>query len=139
MTKPLDQNTLADMNALALRLIDAAERNDVKELSSIFESDAVIWHNTDGLTVTIADNFAPSAKLTATVPRRRYEEVKITPFTGGYVQQHRLVGETIDGKPFVLPACAIMHVRDGKIIRIEEYFDSAPLIQIGLDAWLPAG
>ena len=139
MTKPLDQNILADMNALALRLIDAAERNDVKELGSIFASEAVIWHNTDGLTVTMADNFTPSAKLAASVPRRRYEDVRITPFIGGYVQQHRLVGETTDGKPFVLPACAVMYVRDGKITRIEEYFDSAPLTQIGLDAWLPAG
>jgi hypothetical protein len=50
-----------------------------------------------------------------------------------------LIGESSDGKPFSLPACAIMHVRNGKIVRIDEYFDPVPFIRLGLDTWLPKG
>jgi len=104
---------------------------------AVFDPQAVIWHNTDDLTVTMADNLPASATFAAKVPDRRYEDIKITPFDGGYIQQHRLVGQSVDGAPFSLPACAIMHVRDGKIVRIDEYFDSAPLVRIGIDSWLP--
>jgi ketosteroid isomerase-like protein len=129
--------THSDLVALALNLISAAERGDGAETMALFNPDTVIWHNTDELTVSMADNLPASAVFATKVPNRRYEDVKVTPFDGGYIQQHRLVGKTIDGETFSLPACAIMHVRNGKIIRIDEYFDSAPLIKIGIDSWLP--
>jgi ketosteroid isomerase-like protein len=132
-----ESETHSAMRALALSLVSAAERGSGDDIMAIFDPEAVIWHNTDDLTVTMADNLPPSAAFAAKVPDRRYEDIKITPFDGGYFQQHRLVGKSVDGKPFSLPACAIMHVRDGKIVRIDEYFDSAALVRIGVDSWLP--
>jgi ketosteroid isomerase-like protein len=127
----------ATMRALARKLVNAAATGNVDELKAIFDQNAVIWHNTDGLTVTMDDNLPIAAVFAAKVPHRSYEDIKITPFDGGYVQQHQWVGKSIDGEPFRLSACAIMHVRNGKIVRIDEYFDSAPFIRLGLDTWLP--
>ena len=132
-----ESETHAAMRALAIRLVDAAETRDYDALMEIFDPKAMIWHNTDELTVSMADNLPVSITFTAKVPHRRYEEIKITPFDGGFVQQHKMVGESIEGEPFSLPACAVMHVRDGKIVRIDEYFDSVPFIRLGLNTWLP--
>jgi ketosteroid isomerase-like protein len=134
-----ESETHAAMRALAFRLIKASKTGNADEIMDIFDPKAMIWHNTDGLTVTIAENLTPFGTFAAKVPHRRYEDVKITPFDGGYVQQHRWLGESIDGESFGVSACAIMHVRNGKIVRVDEYFDSAPIIRLGLDTWLPKG
>jgi ketosteroid isomerase-like protein len=127
----------ATMRALALKLVNAAATNNLDDLKDVFDPKAVIWHSTDDLTITIADNQPIAAVFFAKVPHPHYEDIRITPFDSGYVQQHQWVGETIDGKSFRVSACAIMQVRDGKIVRIDEYFDSAPFIRLGLDTWLP--
>jgi ketosteroid isomerase-like protein len=138
----MSTSTAADnaalMRSLAYRLVEAGQTSDLESLAGIFHDDAVIWHNTDNLTITMAENAAPCVKLFGKIQQLRYEDLEVLPFAGGYVQHHRMVGESVDGQPFDLAACAIMYVRDGKIARIEEYFDSAPLIGVGLDAWLPA-
>ena len=127
----------ATMRALARKLASAAATGNMDELKAIFDQKAVIWHNTDDLTVTIDDNLPAAAVFAAKVPHPRYEDIRVTPFDGGYVQQHQWIGTSIDGEPFRLSACAIVHVHNGKIVRIDEYFDSAPFIRLGLDTWLP--
>jgi ketosteroid isomerase-like protein len=47
-------------------------------------------------------------------------------FPGGFVQQHVLRGtRKHDGERLALPACIVCAVKDGKITRLDEYFDSA--------------
>lgn len=122
---------------LALSVVRAAESGQGEEVAENFAPDAVIWHNTDEVTLTIEENFLPSAAFMARVPERRYEDLRVTEFAGGFILQHRIVGTTDDGEPFALPSCAVMHVRDRKIVSIDEYFDSAPLARLGIDSWLP--
>jgi ketosteroid isomerase-like protein len=132
-----ESETPAAMRALALRLINAAETGDLADLADLFDREAVIWHNTDNCTLSMADNMSIVNTFSRTVPRRHYADVRINPFAGGYIQQHRWVCETVAGEKFSVSACAIMHVRNGKIVRVEEYFDSAHITRLGLDTWLP--
>jgi len=126
-----------DMRALAHRLLDAAQDGRADEVARLYGPDAVVWHNTDGKAISPADNAPIYAAFAAKVVTRRYEGVTITAFDGGWVLQHRLTGETDDGRSFNLPACAIVQVRAGRISRIDEYFDSAPFADLGLRTWLP--
>jgi ketosteroid isomerase-like protein len=46
-------------------------------------------------------------------------------FDGGFVHQHVLSGTRKDGARLSLPACLVCEVKDGRITRLDEYFDSA--------------
>lgn len=134
---PVETETpaMAEARALAARLLKAAEQGRVDD--GIFDEKAVIWHNTDELTVTLAENMRHVLMFAAKVPRWRYENVRVNTFYGGYVQQHRWVGETVTGEEFALSACAVVRVRNGKIASIDEYFDSAPIARLGIASWAP--
>ena len=50
----------------------------------------------------------------------------LSPSRGGFVQQHVLRGtRKHDGARLALPAYVVCAVKDGKITRLDEYFDSA--------------
>lgn len=134
-SREADTPGMAEARALAARLQKAAEEGRVD--NDIFAENAVIWHNSDELTLTMAENMSHVLMFASKVPKWRYEDVRVTPFNGGYVQQHRWVGETVTGEEFSLSACAVVRIRDGRIVRIDEYFDSAPIARLGVDAWAP--
>jgi ketosteroid isomerase-like protein len=51
-------------------------------------------------------------------------------FPGGFVQQHTLEGKrTHDDAPVRLPCVIVCAVENGKITRLDEYFDSAHVAQ----------
>lgn len=41
------------------------------------------------------------------------------------MQQHVLEGVLADGSPFSMPACVVVQIRDGQIVRLDEYLDPA--------------
>jgi ketosteroid isomerase-like protein len=129
--------TLEAMKALALRLLHASETYDIAEIEAIFHPNAQVWHNTDQVVLSWSENLKDSEIFVRALPNKRYVDVKITPFEGGYIQQHRVVGESLDGKPFDLPSCLIFQVKKGRIVRMDEYFDSAPFLGVGIKPWLP--
>lgn len=116
-----------EMGRLAKRFIDAIEAGDAETIAAIYADDATIWHNHDNKTQTRAENLETLKGFIAGVPRRRYVERKVTSFPGGFVHQHVLIAETAKGRVLTLPACLICTVADGRITRLDEYFDSAPL------------
>lgn len=112
--------------ALAKEFFDSVERGDVAKLQSIYVPDAKIWHNTDELEQTPADNLKTLEGFVARIADRRYTERRLHVFPGGFVQQHRLTGKrTRDGHPVSLTACIVCAVENGRITRLDEYFDSA--------------
>jgi ketosteroid isomerase-like protein len=113
--------------ALAKRFIDAVEAGDTETIEAIYAADATIWHNNDRLAQTRAENLKTLRSFIRFAPKRRYTERKVTPFPGGFVHQHVLVAETDKGKVLELACCLVCTVADGKITRLDEYLDSAPL------------
>ncbi len=112
---------------LAQRFFDAIERGDIETVAEIYAPDAVIWHNYDDLESTRAANLEVLEGFIGRTRSRRYEQRRVTEFDGGFVQQHalRLVGT--GGEERVLHAAIICAVTDGRITRLDEYFDPAQI------------
>lgn len=120
----------ADTLALADRFMAAIEVGDAAAVEACYAPDAVIWHNTDGLEQDVAANLKTLRGLIAVTTSRRYLDRRVRTFPGGFVQQHVLAAER-PGKPDLrLPAVLVCAVQDGRITRLDEYFDSR-----ALDVW----
>jgi len=114
------------IRALAKRFFDCVEAGDVDGLVACYASDARIWHNTDRLEQTPSDNEATLKGLVKRIGERVYADRRLQVFPGGFVQQHVLQGVRLhDGVRVELPACIVCEVKDGRITRLDEYFDSA--------------
>ena len=112
---------------LAKRFFDAIEKGDIATVAAIYAPDAVIWHNTDGLASTREENLKVLTNFIKGVPTRTYLNRRLDAFADGFVQQHVLKGKLANGKELVLAACIVCKVKDGRITRLDEYFDSAAL------------
>jgi ketosteroid isomerase-like protein len=115
----------AEIVALAKRFFDCVEAGDIDGLVACYAPHARIWHNTDGLEQSPEDNVATLKGFVSRISSRRYDERRVHAFRGGFVHQHLLRGVRGDGVAVSLPACLVCEVRDGRITRLDEYFDSA--------------
>jgi ketosteroid isomerase-like protein len=118
-----------EIRALANKLFDGIESGKVSVLREVYAPDVAIWHNTDLVTQTVDDNVKTLEGFIADIDKRRYEDRRLDVFPGGFVQQHKLTGARKDGKAVSLHACIVCKVKNGRITRLDEYFDSAALEQ----------
>ncbi len=108
------------------RIIAAAEAGDPADLLNIYAEDAVIWHNTDNREKPLSSNMKALAGMDKWVTNRKYTDRRMQIFDGGIVQQHILRGtQRSTGEAVSLNAVVVVQVRDGKIVRLDEYLDSA--------------
>ncbi|QNO26940.1 nuclear transport factor 2 family protein [Sphingopyxis sp. OPL5] len=115
-----------DIRTMATRFFDAIEEGDIAAMKNSFAADAEIWHNTDELVGTPEQTAAVLTGMVARIKDREYAERRLTVFPGGFVQQHVLKGRrTHDDGAVRLPCAIICKVENGKITRLDEYFDSA--------------
>ena len=115
-----------DIRAMAQRFFDAIEAGDIETMQGSFTPDAEIWHNTDELIVSPAQTAQTLTGMVARIKDREYAERQLTTFPGGFVQQHVLKGKRVhDDGEVRLPCAIICKVENGKITRLDEYFDSA--------------
>lgn len=114
-----------DVLGLAERFFSSIERGEAEAVYGCYAPQARIWHNTDGIEQTREENLATLGWLFREVPERRYEVVARHPVPGGFLQQHVMHGTLRNGKTFAMPACIICRVEDGRIVRLDEYLDSA--------------
>jgi len=110
-------------------LFAAIEKGDVEGVRRLYASDAVIWHNTDGIEQTVDQNLRTLQWVCDNLAERAYEDVRRTEFDDGFVQQHYL-RFTKDAERREVPACIVATVADGRITRIDEYLDSAHVARI---------
>ncbi len=115
------------------RIIAAARAGDATDLHEVYAEDAVIWHNTDDRTQTVERNARVLEAMDRFVTDREYTDRRVTAFEGGAVQQHVLRGTTRStGQRVALHACVVIAVNDeGRISRLDEYFDSAEAALFG--------
>lgn len=112
---------------VAKDLIHAVTSGDVERAGELYADDAVLWQNTSGKTVDKARALRTIAWLFDAIQDLRYEDVRITETPTGFVQQHRLCGQSAAGGPLNVPAVMIATIQNGRIVRIDEYMDSAHL------------
>jgi ketosteroid isomerase-like protein len=114
------------MRDLAKRFFDCVEQGDVDGLVACYAPNAEIWHNTDEEIQGPEDNRKTLAGMVTRILDRVYDNRRVEVYAGGFVQQHVLRGtRALDGVRVALPACIVCAVKDGKITRLDEYFDSA--------------
>jgi ketosteroid isomerase-like protein len=113
------------IKALANRLFDGIEAGNVAVLREVYSPNVEIWHNTDGQVQTAEDNVKTLEGFVSRISNRRYTNRRLEAFPGGFVQQHVLTGTRKDGVAVSLPACIVCKVANGRITRLDEYFDSA--------------
>ena len=121
---------LVGATEVARRLFAAIEAGDIDAVRELYHDDVRIWHNTDGVAQTAEENLRTLGWMVEYLAERRYEEVNCQPTPTGFVQQHVLRVTTLTGTKVELPACMVVTLRDGRISRIDEYFDSAHLAQL---------
>jgi ketosteroid isomerase-like protein len=121
--------TQADIRALAKRFFDAVEAGDIDTVHACYAPEATIWHNTDGREQTRDDNARTLRGFVERVPTRTYAKRRLWVFDDGFTHQHELRGVRRDGVAVRLAACIVCQVVDGKITRLDEYFDSAQVAQ----------
>ena len=117
---------LDDIRTMATRFFDSIEEGDIAAMKNSFAADAEIWHNTDELVGTPEQTAAVLTGMVARIKDREYADRRLTTFPGGFVQQHVLKGVRVhDDGPVRLPCAIVCKVENGKITRLDEYFDSA--------------
>ncbi|MBY8824916.1 nuclear transport factor 2 family protein [Sphingomonas colocasiae] len=113
--------------AVAARFCEAMERRDADLLAALYSEDAVIWHSHDEIEQSKDEGVATARAFFATLRSCSVELTALQSSDTGFVQQHRLVGERLNGRRFRgAPLCVIAAVRDGRIVRIDEYVGLKP-------------
>lgn len=111
--------------AIAARFMQALEACDLDAVRELYAADARLWHNFDQQLQSVEENIKTLQWIHGKLDDLKYEIVRVEPIPGGYYQQHVLRGKLANGKPFAMPACAIVKVRRGRIASLDEYLDSA--------------
>lgn len=110
--------------------MNVLEEGDVEKARACYQPDASIWHNFDDKEQTVEENLAVLGWMMRKSRKRTYDIKHLEEIAGGYLQQHVLTIEATDGTRISMPACVVVRMRDGKIERIEEYLDPAPVSQL---------
>ncbi|HVT75393.1 MAG TPA: nuclear transport factor 2 family protein [Acidimicrobiales bacterium] len=109
------------------RFFDALEQRDYDTVESCYGPEVVIWHSHDQLYETRESNLAMLKRGMQTNPKTRYKNRRVRVFEGGFVQQHTIYVTYESGFVGQMDVCFIGYVRDGKLSRIYEYFDTGQI------------
>ena len=111
--------------------MQAAGEGDEAAARACMHPDAEIWHNYNNATQTVDENMALMLKMKAMESKRVYEIHLMEEVSGGYIQRHTLHMTSLDGNDtYSVEALALVKVRDGKIARIEEFINPAPILPL---------
>lgn len=125
MTNPITDPAYAAHDDLATRFFAAVEAGDIDLVRDLYDDDVTVWHNYDEIDQTKAQSLRSLRWFTTTF-RLRYVEVRRELLSDGFWQQHVTVASHGDDTIRV-PASLRVFCRGGKIARIEEYLDPAPV------------
>lgn len=116
---------MSTITELADRFFGAIEQGDIDTVREVYSPDVVVWHNFD----EVEQDGETSVKMLAWAARNlegmRYADIKRWETDDGFVQQHTLRATNAAGVEIAVPAILAVTVRDGHIVRLDEYLDSA--------------
>ncbi|WP_371433280.1 nuclear transport factor 2 family protein [Novosphingobium sp.] len=103
-----------------------SEEHNVEKFQTVLHDDFVMWYNFDPQDRTRAEFIETLKSAHAIFKDQKNEDARITITDDGFVLQATMTG-ILDGTPISSPYCFIARVRDGLIVRGDEYFDTAQL------------
>lgn len=109
------------------RFFGAIAAGDIDGVRDCYASDAQIWHNFDNIAQTPEENLQLLSYVADNWVNFRFEDIRQWVVEDGIIRQHMMRGEGPDGAPFETSAMLLLQIANGKIFRIEEYFDPGQL------------
>jgi ketosteroid isomerase-like protein len=110
----------------ARRLIECVTSGDVAGVGALYHDDIRCWRNLDGREL-VKKQALKVVGFLGTLEGLAYEDIRIDATETGFVQQHTLCCTSPKGEAVRVAACLVAEVRDGQILRIDEYVDSAAM------------
>ncbi|KXU30563.1 hypothetical protein A0J57_18575 [Sphingobium sp. 22B] len=114
-----------EMDRIAESHMMSVVRGDMALLDSLLSPDFILTYNVMEGEIGREQALEIGAALSADFSDLRYEGVRRYYTEDGYIQRHVVAGRKPDGTPFRVPGCFFATVRDGRLSRLDEYFDSA--------------
>jgi ketosteroid isomerase-like protein len=114
-----------DIAQLADDVFAAIESKDVDAVAALWADDVEVWHNTDNVTQTKAENLEVMKWMFDNTASLEYRDIVRTATETAFAQRHVLRLTFDDGRVAELPAAIFAEVQHGTIRRIDEYLDSA--------------
>jgi ketosteroid isomerase-like protein len=109
---------------VAAGLFDNIERKRVDGVAALYADDIAVWHNFSNAEQKKAENLAVLDGLTRSVASIRYEVLERVLLGDRVLQRHNLRCKMAAGDEIVIPACIFITVKNGRIVRIDEYLDT---------------
>lgn len=113
--------------SLANELRRRIAAGDVKGVDALYHDEAIVWRNIDNRELVKKQMLRVIEFLANQVTDLRYEDVRVQATEEGFVQQHTLKCTAANGTPVEARACLVARVKDGRLIRLDEYLDSAAM------------
>ena len=92
--------------------------------ATLYADEVTVWHNI-GEREQRLDQPPSFGRLRAALPDVQHADVKTHVTPSGFVVQATTVAALPDGSVVRVPACLVVTVEEGRIVRFEEYADSA--------------
>ena len=126
-----------DIQRLAAQFIANVEACNLEALAAMYAPDGVVNINVMGVDLPVGETFETLKSMHQKAESIRYEVIEVIPTESGYVQRHLLhvvvpKSEDTPRQNLVIPACLVVKIKDGLVVRVDEYLDSlqiAPLFQ----------
>lgn len=114
----------------ALRLAQfwatVSEEHNTEKFQTVLHEDFVMWYNFDPAERSSAEFIETLKAAHEMFHDQKNEDARITVTEDGFVLQATMTG-VLDGQAISSPYCFIARIKDGLIIRGDEYFDTAQL------------
>ncbi|NVI88353.1 nuclear transport factor 2 family protein [Actinomadura sp. BRA 177] len=110
----------------AERFFALVEAGDIEAVSALYHDDVTVWHNYDDVDQSKAENLATLGGIADRYDTFGYAQPRHTALDDGFLRQHVIEVE-LNGRSASIPAILRVYVEDGRIRRIEEYFDRSKL------------
>ncbi|MFF4597368.1 nuclear transport factor 2 family protein [Amycolatopsis sp. NPDC001319] len=108
----------------------AIERGDIDAVRAIYAPDATVWHNDGGGDQGLEANLDILGLFSRAIRGLHFDVSRRVDVGDGVFQQHVLRGRLPNGEESALEIAMYLAVSDGRITRIEEYFDVATVTHI---------
>lgn len=110
----------------AAALFAAIEAKDPAAVARLYADDIEVWHNFSNTCQDKAANLQVLTGLCEHVPEIHYDVVERMLLDDGRVMQRHVLRAVLEGgREVLIPACIFVRVADGRIVRIDEYLDTA--------------
>ncbi|MFE9103201.1 nuclear transport factor 2 family protein [Actinomadura geliboluensis] len=110
----------------AERFFALVEAGDIEAVSALYHDDVTVWHNYDDVDQSKEENLATLGGIAGRYDKFGYARPRHTALEDGFLRQHVIEVER-NGRSASIPAILRVYVEDGRIRRIEEYFDRREL------------